>query len=135
MTLHLCLIKFYSNLILIETQHILNKYHCKQTTVDAISLLQNRKNIYFDCWLMTLKKIAYLAFRLLGHLLSAFAKFSEKLTFLTPWYAHVRVRIRELKMVVFRKSLRTYLMDGPCGDNHPRSKLYITKFFPPHIQK
>ena len=32
-----------------------------------------------------------------GHPLSRYAKSSEKLTFLTPWYAHVR----------------TYLMDGP----------------------
>ena len=48
-----------------------------------------------------------------GHPLSMYAKFSEKLTFLTPWYAHVRVRIRGLKMLVLRKILRTYLMDGP----------------------
>ena len=29
-----------------------------------------------------------------GHPLSTYAKFSEKLTFLTPRYGHVRVRIR-----------------------------------------
>ena len=28
------------------------------------------------------------------HSFSTYAKFSEKLIFLTPWYAHVRVRIR-----------------------------------------
>ena len=28
------------------------------------------------------------------HSFSTYAKFSEKLTFLTPWYAHVRVHIR-----------------------------------------
>ena len=33
---------------------------------------------------------------------------SEKLTFLTPWHALIRVRIRELEMLVFRKILRTY---------------------------
>ena len=33
-------------------------------------------------------------------------KFSEKRTFLTTWYAHVRVRIRELKMFVFLKIWR-----------------------------
>ena len=38
-----------------------------------------------------------------GHPLSTYAKFSEKLTFLTPWYVHVRVRIRGLEMLVFRK--------------------------------
>ena len=45
--------------------------------------------------------------------LSTYAKFSEKLTFLTPWYAHVRVHTRGLEMLAFRKILRTYLMDNP----------------------
>ena len=48
-----------------------------------------------------------------GHPLSTYAKFSEKLTFLTPWHAHVRVRIRGLEMLIFQKILRTYLVDGP----------------------
>ena len=33
-------------------------------------------------------------------------KFSEKRTFLTPWYAPVRVRIRRQEMFVFRKIWR-----------------------------
>ena len=45
------------------------------------------------------------------HPLSTYEKFSEKLTFLTPLYAHVRLRIRKLEMSAFRKILRTYLMD------------------------
>ena len=45
--------------------------------------------------------------------LSTYAKFSEKLTFLTSWYAH-----RGLEMLVFRKILRTYLIDNPKGDLH-----------------
>ena len=45
--------------------------------------------------------------------LSTYAKFSEKLTFLNPRYAHVGVRIRRLEMLVFRRILRTYLIDGP----------------------
>ena len=48
-----------------------------------------------------------------GHPLSTCTKFSEKLTILTPWYAHVCVRIRGLEMSVFRKILRTYLMNDP----------------------
>ena len=48
-----------------------------------------------------------------GHPLSTYAKFSEKLTFVTPWYAHVRLRIRGLEMLDFRKIFRTYLMNGP----------------------
>ena len=50
-----------------------------------------------------------------GHPLSTYAKFSEKLTFLIPWHAYVRVRIRELEMLVFQKILRTYLMDDPIS--------------------
>ena len=42
-----------------------------------------------------------------GHSFSTYAKFSEKLTF-TRWYAHVRVRIRGLEILVFRKMLCTY---------------------------
>ena len=38
-----------------------------------------------------------------GHPLSAYAKFPEKLTFLTPWYAHVPVLTRGLEMLVFGK--------------------------------
>ena len=45
--------------------------------------------------------------------LNTYTKFSEKLTFLTPRYAQVSVRIRGLEMLVFRKILRTYLMDSP----------------------
>ena len=48
-----------------------------------------------------------------GHPLSTYAKFPEKLTFVTPWYVHVRVHIRGLQMLIFRKILRTYLMDDP----------------------
>ena len=48
-----------------------------------------------------------------GHPLSKYAKFSAKLTFLTRWYAQERVRIRGLEMLVLRKILRKYLMDGP----------------------
>ena len=44
-----------------------------------------------------------------GHSLRTYAKSSEKLTFLTLWYAHVRVS--GLEMLVFRKILRTYLTD------------------------
>ena len=44
-----------------------------------------------------------------GHPLNTYVKSSEKLTFQTPWYAHVRVRIRGLEMLVFGKILRTYL--------------------------
>ena len=51
-----------------------------------------------------------------GHPLSTYAKFSEKLTFLTPWYAHVCVHIRGLEMLVFWKILRMNLMDD-CQAN------------------
>ena len=38
------------------------------------------------------------------HSFSTYAKFSERLTFLRPWYAHVRV----FKILVFREILRSY---------------------------
>ena len=66
--------------------------------------------LYFS-WSLILHILTDIFIR--GHPLSTNAKFSEKLTFLTPWYAYVRVRIKELEMLVFRKILRTYLMDGP----------------------
>ena len=43
-------------------------------------------------------------FHALGdHSFSTFAQFSEKITFLTPWYAHVGVRIRGKKCYFFGK--------------------------------
>ena len=41
------------------------------------------------------------------------SKIFRKTNIFNPWYAHVRVRIRGLAMLVFRKILRTYLMDDP----------------------
>ena len=52
-------------------------------------------------------------FKVRVHPLSRYKNFSEKLKFLTPRYTHVRVRIRGLEMLVLRKILRVYLMDGP----------------------
>ena len=48
--------------------------------------------------------------------LSTYAKFSEKLTFLSPRYALALARIREVEMLVFRNILHTYVMDDslPC---------------------
>ena len=65
-----------------------------------IILVSQAINNEWDAWLVAIR----------GHPLSTYAKYSEKLAFLTPWYAHVRVRIRELEIIVFRKSLPTYLM-------------------------
>ena len=49
-----------------------------------------------------------------GHPLSTYSNFSEQLTFLTLSYAHARVHINGLEMLVFRKILRTYLWMAPC---------------------
>ena len=53
-----------------------------------------------------------------GYPLSTYAKFSEKLTLLTPWCAHVHVRIRGLEILVFRKILRMYFMDSPFANSN-----------------
>ena len=70
--------------------------------MEALILLAIR-NAYHD---MTSGRIS---FSERGHPLSTYAKFFEKLIFLTPWY----VCIRGLEMLVFREIVRTYLMDGP----------------------
>ena len=51
-----------------------------------------------------------------------YAEFSGKLTFVTPCYAHVCVRIKGLDMLIFRKILRTYQMDGPFGKPKDRTQ-------------
>ena len=65
------------------------------------------------------------------------AKCSEKLTFLTPWYAHVRVRNRGEERLVFRKILLTYQMndsiDLTISDQsflsmHPENRSMETKW-------
>ena len=55
-----------------------------------------------------------------GDPVSTFAKFSEKLIFLTLLIRHVphlRVRFKGLEMLVFRKVLRTYLMNDPFASD------------------
>ena len=46
------------------------------------------------------------------HLFSTYTKVSEKLTFLTPWYAQLSVSIMGLEMLVFQKILHACKMDG-----------------------
>ena len=72
-----------------------------------------------------------------GHPLSTYAKFSGKLTLLIPWYAHVRVLIRGLEMLVFRR-IYVYVLNGcPLADYAPLHKhmmvpkLWTVKF---HVQ-
>ena len=36
----------------------------------------------------------------------------------------VRVRIRGLEMLVFRKMLRTYLMDDPCANYKMQNRIF-----------
>ena len=61
-----------------------------------------------------------------GHPLSMYKQFSKKLTFVTPCYTHVRVRIRGLGTLVFQKILRTYLVDGPLRDT---AQVFSCKFW------
>ena len=50
------------------------------------------------------------------------AWFSGKLTFLTPRYAHICVRIKRSEKLLFRNILPTYFMNDPKG--------YIRQWFP-----
>ena len=72
------------------------KFHNLNFANDTISV-QNEKELYFD--LLWFNKSSVIrqkgesqsgCFKKTKH-----AKFSEKRTFLTLWYAHVRLRIRE----------------------------------------
>ena len=63
---------------------------------------KERRTRKIDRWFPEIFSDCY--FNSLGdHPLSTYAKFSEKLTFLTLWYAHVRVRIMGLEIIVFGK--------------------------------
>ena len=89
---------------------IRNSLHEIDNTITIRSFFES-KSLWKKCkgntFTLSIRKL------LRRHPLSMYAKFFQKVTFLTPWYAHVRGRIRELEMLVFRKILRTYLMDGP----------------------
>ena len=51
-----------------------------------------------------------------GQPLTTYAKFFEKLTFLSPWYAHVHMYIRVLEIYVFWKIFACVDMDEPKND-------------------
>ena len=58
------------------------------------------------------------------HPFSTYAKFSEKLKFLTPWCAHVRVRIKGWEILVFRKfCLRTKWIN-PFSRKLPKTPIH-----------
>ena len=52
------------------------------------------------------------------------AQFSEKLTFLTPWYLHVRVRIRGQEMFVFLENLACFVFLLPPSGYLPTSSTW-----------
>ena len=52
------------------------------------------------------------------HSFSKYARFSEKLAFLTPWYAQVAVSIQGVRNVNFSESLGKYYMNDP----YPRTR-------------
>ena len=80
--------------------------------------------IAFRIWVHFLICLYFHIRILRAHPLSTYAKFSEELTFLTPWYAHVRLPIRGLEMLVFRKILRTYVMNDPY-DRHKNTHHFM----------
>ena len=58
--------------------------------------------------LKTFRNIVLVNIKIWDHSFSTFTEFPKKLTFVTSWYAYVRVRIRGWERLVFRKILRTY---------------------------
>ena len=57
----------------------------------------------------TARETGFKSFFPRDHSFSAFAKFPKKLTYLTPWYAHVRLRIRGVRNVSFSESFANIL--------------------------
>ena len=92
----------------------------KKTGPDFSSLWRKQRQIFRDTWFQKLKRISLFCIclrpkklrdsrRLLREsFFNYYAKVSEKLTFLTTWNAHVRVRIRGYKIIVFRNIMFMY---------------------------
>ena len=77
-------------------------YICmKLSEYGLLSFFFNKQLIFMDYNCIKVVRI-----RSFGcHSFSTHAKYSEKLTFLTPWYPHVRVSIRSKKMLFFSEYL------------------------------
>ena len=89
------------------------KYLKVNQSVYTASSGQHHNNFLLHVLNLNLKDL----FMLMGHPVSAYAKFSEKLTFLTLRYtnnAHVSVRISGVEMLVIQKILRTYFNKSRC---------------------
>ena len=86
-----------------------------QRSIEVSTYLQ-LKYLHIQCNLVLRQPGSHVS----GHQLSTDAKFSEKLTFLTPSYARPHVHIRVLEMLLFRKILPTYLMDDLIWACHSR---------------
>ena len=110
------------------TDLILLKWSLTASVLNRILVLLLNTFGLLLCWsvFVILDKPQSTPFSSREHLLSTYAKFSEGLTFLTPWCALGRVRIRGLEMLVFRKILRTCLMDGPLSGTKFQSLHILT---------
>ena len=76
---------------------------------------KSRKRRYFSDFKLVKTSIT-------DHPFSTCAKFSKKLTFLTPWYAHVRVRIRG-KNISFSKNFAHAVNGWPITEKLKIGKL------------
>ena len=63
-------------------------------------------------WLSERRVVLWQYIYIMGPSIKYVAKSSQKLTFLSPWYAHVRPGIGGLEMLIFRKILCVHLMDS-----------------------
>ena len=66
------------------------------------------KNLSAAVNIIRYKHKIYINHQLRAHSISPYTKFSEKLTYLSPLYTHVRKRITGKEVLIFRKSLHTY---------------------------
>ena len=96
---------------------VLLKWYLTASVLNRVLVLLFNTFGLLLCWsvFVILDKPQSTPFSSRDHLSSTYAKFSKGQTFLTPWYALGRVHIRGLEMLVYRKILRTCLMDGPLS--------------------
>ena len=91
-------------------------FHCQKKVIDGFvkNFAKGFVMVFYDLNVLVFMYIlSWDNFFILrrGSFIVTYTKFSEKLTFLTSWYAHASIRIRGSDMLVFRNILPAYSMN------------------------
>ena len=91
-------------------------FHCQKKVTVLLKILPKVLLWYSMIWIYLILRASWYIFYFEKGIIHEYVrKFCKKLTFLTSWYAHVRVRISGSEMLVFRNILPTYSMNDPKG--------------------